>query len=193
MKKEDYLSVFRMAREIPASTIDIVSALNNLGYIEKDLSGQRKFILSEKGIKHGRYISMSHPVFDEGVFEEVKKSVEKNASETMVEVHENQEELVGRKEKTTGYFQKYGHNKVDGKRTPWLIGFYSGVDENEILCTAEKQGLIRKQDNIYVPTEKGLSSGVSEERTLYFNVDIQKKVLDELGMRSWYQEEVETE
>ena len=63
MEKENMRSLSKMAREIPTSVEEVIKALWDLGYIEKDELKQRMWTLSEKGMEHGRYRCIAVPAF----------------------------------------------------------------------------------------------------------------------------------
>ena len=189
MKTENTRSIFRMAREIPAPAKEVTKALNELGYLEKDPSKQRQYTLSDKGRLHGHFISVSHPVFDENVYEEVKKHISDHSKESMEETLLVEEKLVGKEEKSSDHFKKYGYKKIAKERSPWLMSFYTCINEEDILKTAEELGFVKKEKDLFIPTEKGLSSGIREERSIYFDENVQKAILDKLNMTDWYDDE----
>lgn len=176
--EKKYRAIFRIARDIPAKACEVADALKELGYIQKDPTRQRSHTFSEKGMEHGYYANLSYPVFDESVFEEVKNHIKTRTQETMDESLSYERDFVEQEEESTDFFKRNGYHKIDRERVAWLMSYYSGVDEDVILGAAMDLGLIKKENDIYVPTEKGLSSGVREERTVYFNTDAQKAIYD---------------
>jgi len=188
--KEDTRSIQRMVREIPATTDEVLKALWNLGYIEKDELRQRKWTLSEKGKKHGKYLCMAYPVFDESVYELVKECVERKDGESYSEVLEKQLESVGQEIPAGDFFAQKGLRKIQGERIPHLMAQLSGVDETDIINAAIELNLLKiDEGNNIVPVSDDPDSGVREERNIYFNEIGQKKIYDHLGLSDWYKDD----
>ena len=53
-----------ISKKLSCDIIDVVDILFELGYIEKDETRQRMYIISEEGYKHGKYITISKPSWD---------------------------------------------------------------------------------------------------------------------------------
>lgn len=190
--KEDTRSVPRMARELSTSVKEINKALEKLGYLETDATKQRNKTLSKKGTEHGKYICISVPVFDESVFEEVKKIVAEKEPESLMDSREEEVKQLGKQINTSEFFERTGLRKVHGERLPWLMAQVSGLDEEVITWAACEMGLLIKvDDDIYAPTKDGIRAGIREERSVYFNENAQKAVYDALRMTEWYMDETE--
>lgn len=53
-----------ISKKLSCDVLDVVEILFELGYIEKDATKQRMYVISEEGYKHGKYITFSKPSWD---------------------------------------------------------------------------------------------------------------------------------
>ena len=190
MEKENMRSLSRMAREIPASAEDVIKALWDLGYIEKDELKQRMWTLSEKGMEHGRYRCIAIPTFDEAVFDQIKEHVEKKEPESINVCMEKAIEETGREVPASEFFARKGLRKIHGERLPLTMALIADIEETDIIHAALELGLLKinDKDNIIVGDENQ-ESGVREERNFYFNEDAQKRIYDFLEIGDWYKDD----
>ena len=190
MEKENMRSLSRMAREIPTSVEEVIKALWDLGYIEKDELKQRMWTLSEKGMEHGRYRCIAIPAFDETVFDEIKDHVEKKEPEPINVCMEKTIEETGKEVSAGGFFARKGLRKIHGERTPLTMALIAGIDEADVIRSALELGLLKidDKDNITV-TDENQESGAREERSFYFNEEAQKKIYDYMEMSDWYKDD----
>ena len=190
MEKEQMRSLSRMAREIPTTVEEVIKALWDLGYIEKDELKQRMWTLSGKGMERGRYRCIAVPVFDETVFDEIKDHVEKKESEPINVCMEKEIEETGREVPASEHFARKGLRKVHGERLPMTMALIAGIEEADVIHAAMELGLLKidDKDNITV-TDENQESRVREERSFYFNEEAQKKIYDYMEMSDWYKDD----
>ena len=183
-------SLYRMAREIPTSVEEVIKALWDLGYIEKDELKQRMWTLSEKGVDHGRYRCIAVPAFDETVFGEIKDHVKKKGPSSLRVCLEKEIEELGKEIPASEFFARKGLRKIHGERLPSTMSMIAGIEEADIVHAALELGLLKidKEDNIVV-TDEGQECGAREERSFYFNKEAQKKIYDFLKMSDWYKDD----
>lgn len=183
-------SLSRMAREIPTSVEEVIKALWDLGYIEKDELKQRMWTLSRKGMEHGKYRCIAIPTFDETVFSKIKNYVEKKDPGSINHCLEKEIEETGKEVSASEYFARKGLRKVHGERLPMTMALIAGIEEADVIHAAMGLGLLKIDDkgNIVVADENQ-ESGVREERSFYFNEDAQKEIYDFLEMGDWYKDD----
>ena len=183
-------SLYRMAREIPTSVEEVIKALWDLGYIEKDELKQRMWTLSEKGVDHGRYRCIAVPAFEETVFGEIKDHAKKEGPSSLRVCLEKEIEELGKEIPASKFFARKGLRKIHGERLPSTMAMIAGIEEADIVHAALELGLLKidKEDNIVV-TDEGQECGVREERSFYFNEEAQKKIYDYMGMSDWYKDD----
>lgn len=190
MEKENMRSLSRMAREIPTSVEEVIKALWDLGYIEKDELKQRMWTLSGKGMEHGRYRCIAVPAFDETVFGEIKGRVEKKEPDPINVCMEKEIKETGREVSASEFFARKGLRKIHGERLPMTMAMIAGIEEADIIHAALELGLLKidDKDNIIVGDENQ-KSGIREERSFYFNEEAQKRIYEFMGMNDWYKDD----
>ena len=53
-----------IAKTLSCDINEVVKVLFELGYIEKDETKQRMYVISQEGLKHGKYATVSFPTWD---------------------------------------------------------------------------------------------------------------------------------
>ncbi len=190
MEKENMRSLYRMAREMQTSVEEVIKALWDLGYIEKDELKQRMWTLSEKGTEHGRYRCIAVPAFDETVFGEIKEHAKKKDPDSLRACLEKEIEELGKEVPAREFFARKGLRKIHGERLPSTMAMIAGIEEADIVHAALELGLFKidSEDNIVV-TDEGRDCGIREERSFYFDEKAQKKIYDFLKMSDWYKDD----
>ena len=190
MEKENMRSLYRMAREMPTSVEEVIKALWDLGYIEKDELKQRMWTLSEKGTEHGRYRCIAVPAFDETVFGEIKEHAKKKDPGSLRACLEKEIEELGKEVPAREFFARKGLRKIHGERLASTMAMIADIEEADIVHAALELGLFKidSEDNIVV-TDEGQDCGIREERSFYFDENAQKKIYDFLKMSDWYKDD----
>ena len=190
MEKENMGSLSKRAREIPTSVEEVIKALWDLGYIEKDELKQRMWTLSEKGMEHGRYRCIAVPAFDETVFDEIKDHVERKDRDPINVCMEKAIEEVGNEVPASEFFARKGLRKIHGERLPLTMALIADIEEADVIHAALELGLLKIDDkNNIAVADENQESGVREERSFYFNEEAQKKIYDFLKMSDWYKDD----
>lgn len=57
-------SASSISKKLNCDIMDVVDVLFELGYIQKDETKERMYVISEEGYKHGKYITLSKPSWD---------------------------------------------------------------------------------------------------------------------------------
>lgn len=192
MEKENMRSLYRMAREMQTSVEEVIKALWDLGYIEKDELKQRMWTLSEKGTEHGRYRCIAVPAFDETVFGEIKEHAKKKDPGSLRACLEKEIEELGKEVPAREFFARKGLRKIHGERLPSTMALIADIEEADIIHAALELGLLKidDKDNIIVGDENQ-ESGAREERNFYFNEEAQKRIYDFMGMNDWYKDDLD--
>lgn len=173
-----------LASSLSTDITEVLKLLKQFDYVEKDPTRQRIYRLTEKGMEHAKFVCTSKPLFEKEVYDEIRDMVKEHNSESRYEAMEKEDEAIGKREKTDSYYERYGHEKIGGTRTAWLISQYTGVPEEEIIEAAKELGYLTEDGGFLFPNEIGALYGIKEERTLFFSKDAQKKILDYLGMKN---------